>query len=153
MNGKEPVVPAVQVGDLAGGMLAALTIIALYMSRQRNEAQRIDASMLDALLSWLIIPLALHHDGTPSILAGEFPFYRLYRTRDSGFLAVAAIGQFWEGLCKLINRPDLLRDQFAPEPQRSEVIEAIQTVMATKTKDEWFQIMRETNSHVCPSSP
>jgi len=153
LNGKnEPIVPALQVGDLAGGMLAALTITtALSARHQKKEAQYIDASMLDALLSWLIIPLALHTGGNASMLAGELPFYRLYRTRGSGFLAVAAIEpHFWEELCKLINRPDLVPDQYSSGSRRSEVIEAIQSALATKTSEEWFRIMRE---HQLPCTP
>jgi len=153
LNGKtEPVVPALQVGDLAGGMLAALTITTALIARQnRSEAQFIDASMLDALLSWLTIPLALHRSENASMLAGDRPYYRVYRTRDSGYLTVAAIEpQFWEELCRLISRPDLLPDQHSPEPRRTEVIEAIQSVLAQKTSREWFTIMRQ---HKLPCAP
>ena len=146
LNGKdEPVVPALQIGDLAGGMLAALAIMtALFARQKRNEAQYIDVSMLDTLLSWLILPLALHIGGDASMLAGELPFYRLYRTLDSRLLAVGAIEpQFWEELCRLINRPDLIRDQYSSGPRRELVVEAIQSALATKTSQEWFRIMRE----------
>jgi crotonobetainyl-CoA:carnitine CoA-transferase CaiB-like acyl-CoA transferase len=146
LNGEgKPVVPAVQVGDLAGGVLAAFSVAtALFARQQRNEAQYIDASMLDVLLSWLTVPLALHLDKNTSMLAGELPFYRLYLTKDSRFLSVAAIEpQFWAGLCRLIQRPDLIPDQFSPEPRRTEIIEAFQSVIATKTADEWFKLMQE----------
>ncbi len=153
LNGKkEPIVPALQVGDLAGGMLAALMITtALFARQQRSEAQYIDASMLDVLLSWLAIPLGLHLGGNVNMLAGELPFYRLYRTRDSRLLAVGAIEpQFWEGLCKVVERPDLIPDQYSPEPRRAEVFDEIQSILATKTADEWFNIMRE---HQLPCTP
>jgi crotonobetainyl-CoA:carnitine CoA-transferase CaiB-like acyl-CoA transferase len=153
LNGKdEPTVPAVQVGDLAGGMLAALTITtALFAREQRKEAQYIDASMLDALLSWLTIPLALHLGGSVGILAGAVPFYRLYQTRDSKFMAVGAIElQFWEELCRTLQRPDLIPDQYADEPRRSQVIEAIQSVFSTKTSEEWFRLVRERQLPVTP---
>jgi crotonobetainyl-CoA:carnitine CoA-transferase CaiB-like acyl-CoA transferase len=51
--------------------------------------------------------------------------------------------QFWEDLCNLIDRPDLIPDQYSPEPRRTEVINIIQSVLATKTSDQWFRIMRE----------
>ncbi len=154
VNGKtEPVVPGIQVGDLAGGMLAALMITtALFARQQRNEAQYIDASMLDALLSWLTIPLALHLGADQArLLAGTLPFYRLYRARDSKLLAVAAIEpQFWEGLCKLINRPDFIPDQYSPEPRRTQVAEGIESAIGTKTSEEWFRTMLEQNLPCTP---
>lgn len=153
LNGtSEPVVPALQVGDLAGGMLAALTITtALFARQQRNEAQYIDASMLDTLLSWLTIPLALHLDQNTSMLAGKLPFYHLYRTKDSSFLSIAAIEpQFWEGLCRIIRRPDLIPDQYSPEPRRTEVTEALQSIFETKTSVEWFQLMHENKLPCTP---
>ena len=153
LNGRdEPVVPALQVGDLAGGMLAALAIMtALFARQKRNEAQYIDVSMLDALLSWLILPLALHMGGNASMLAGELPFYRLYRTLDSRSLALGAIEpQFWEELCRLIKRPDLVPDQYSSGDRRKEVVAAVQSALATKTSQEWFHLMRE---HSLPCTP
>ena len=152
LNGPEPTVPSLQVGDLAGGMLAAISITtALFAKQYTTQAQYIDASILDALLSWLVIPLALQLGGCPRMLGGDSPFYRLYRTRDSKLVAIGAIeSKFWEGLCKLIKRPDILQDQYSPEPRRSEVIKVIESAFLTKTADEWFRIMSE---HDLPCTP
>ena len=154
LNGNsEPVVPHLQVGDLAGGMLAAFAITtALFARQQTNQAQKVDASMLDALLSWLAIPLALQMGGDyAKMLAGNIPFYRLYRARDSKLLALGAIeSQFWEGLCKLIKRPDLQADQYSPNPRRTEVVKAVQSAFATKTRNEWFRIMLKHNLPCTP---
>jgi crotonobetainyl-CoA:carnitine CoA-transferase CaiB-like acyl-CoA transferase len=154
LNGSsEPVIPHFQVGDLAGGMLAAFAITtALFARQQTNQAQNVDVSMLDALLSWLDVPLALQMAGDYArILEGNIPFYRLYRARDFKLLALGAIeSQFWEGLCKLIKRPDLLADQYSPDPRRTEVVKAIQSAFATKTRDEWFRIMLKHNLPCTP---
>jgi len=152
LNGREPTVPSLQVGDLAGGMLAALTITTALFARQRTkQAQYIDASIFDAMLSWLVIPLALKLGDYPRMLAGDSPFYRLYRARDSKLIAVGALeSKFWDGVCKLIERPDLLPDQYSPEPRRTEVIKGIESALLTKTADEWFRIMSE---HDLPCTP
>jgi crotonobetainyl-CoA:carnitine CoA-transferase CaiB-like acyl-CoA transferase len=152
LNGPEPTVPSLQVGDLAGGMLAAISITtALFAKQYTTQAQYIDASILDALLSWLVIPLTLQLGGYPRMLGGDSPFYRLYRTRDAKLVAIGAIeSKFWEGLCKLIKRPDIIPDQYSPEPRRSEVIKVIESAFLTKTSDEWFRIMSE---HDLPCTP
>jgi crotonobetainyl-CoA:carnitine CoA-transferase CaiB-like acyl-CoA transferase len=152
LNGSEPTVPSLQVGDLAGGMLAALTITtALFARDQTKQAQYIDASLLDVMLSWLTIPLALQLGGYLRMLGGDSPFYRLYPARDSKLVAVGAIeSKFWERLCKLIDKPDLLPDQYSPEPRRTEVIKAIESAFVRKTADEWFRIMTD---HDIPCTP
>jgi crotonobetainyl-CoA:carnitine CoA-transferase CaiB-like acyl-CoA transferase len=152
LNGSEPTVPSLQVGDLAGGLLAALTITTALFARQRTkEAQYIDASIFDVMLSWLIIPLALQLGGYPRMLGGDSPFYRLYRARDSKLVALGAIeSKFWEGVCKLIERLDLLPDQYSPEPRRSEVIKAMEAAFLAKTADEWFRTMSD---HDLPCTP
>lgn len=152
LNGPQPTVPSLQVGDLTGGMLAALTITTALFARQRTRrAQYIDASIFDAMLSWLAIPLALQLGGSPRLLGGDSPFYRLYRAGDSKLLAVGAIeSKFWEGLCKLIERPDILPDQYSPEPRRTEVIKAVESAFLSKTADEWLRIMSE---HDLPCTP
>ncbi|HXX72174.1 MAG TPA: CaiB/BaiF CoA-transferase family protein [Candidatus Acidoferrales bacterium] len=152
LNGREPTVPSLQVGDLASGMLAALTITTALFARQRiKQAQYIDASILDVMLSWLSLPLALQLGGTLRMLGGDAPFYRLYRTRDSRLVALGAIeAKFWEGFCKLIDRPDLQPDQYSSEPRRTEVINAIQSVFLAKSADEWFKIM---SKHGLPCTP
>jgi len=149
----DPVVPGIQVGDLAGGMVAAFAIASALSARRRTKrAQHIDTSILDALLSWLDIPLALHlGEGRARMLAGHVPFYRLYRTSDSKLMALGAIEpQFWEKLCKIIGRTDLLADQFSADPRRTEVIRVIEACFATKTRDEWSRIMME---HEMPCTP
>jgi crotonobetainyl-CoA:carnitine CoA-transferase CaiB-like acyl-CoA transferase len=152
LNGSKPTVPSLQVGDLAGGMLAALTITtALFARQQTKEAQYIDASIFDVMLSWLFIPVALQLGGYLRMLGGDSPFYRLYRARDSKLLAVGAIeSKFWEGLCKLIERPDLLPDQYSAEPRRAEVVKAIESAFLTRTADEWFRTMSQ---HDLPCTP
>jgi crotonobetainyl-CoA:carnitine CoA-transferase CaiB-like acyl-CoA transferase len=152
LNGAQPTVPSLQVGDLAGGMLAALTITTALFARYRTKrAQYIDASILDTMLSWLVIPLALQLGGHTRMLGGDSPFYRVYRARDSKLLALGAIeSKFWEGVCKLIERPDLIPDQYSPEPRRTEVIKAMESAFLTKTGVEWFRIMSE---HDLPCTP
>jgi len=152
LNGPEPTVPSLQVGDLAGGMLAALTITTALFARQRTKrAQYIDASIIDVMLSWLSIPLALQLGGQPRLLGGDSSFYGLYRARDSRLVALGAIeSKFWEGVCKLIERPDLLPDQYSSEPRRTEVTKAIQSALLKKTANEWFRIM---SNHDLPCTP
>src|SRR5207248_4564567 len=57
MEDGPPVVPPVQIGDLAGGgMAAAIGVLAALLERERTGRGRfVDTSMLDGVVSWLSI--------------------------------------------------------------------------------------------------
>src|SRR5262249_29512561 len=62
-NGK-PVIPGVQVADLAGGMVAAFGILAALLARERTgRGQLVDVSMFDVMLSMLPVPASQQFAG------------------------------------------------------------------------------------------
>ena len=149
INGEEggrPVIPGVQVGDLAGGgMAAAIAILAaLHRKSVTGEGDFCDISMADGALSWLTIHAgefaatkadpqreAMH-------LSGKYPCYRVYPAAD-GYLSVGALEpQFWAALCEAIERPDLAGDAFAMGDRRDEVIADLGKLFSTKTRAEWM---------------
>ncbi|MFP5298723.1 MAG: CaiB/BaiF CoA transferase family protein, partial [Actinomycetota bacterium] len=84
-DGGPPVLPGVQVGDLAGGGMAAVIgiLAALHRRQQTGEGDFVDISMMDGAMSWLTIH-AGEFVATGDVpqrermhLSGRFPCYRV----------------------------------------------------------------------------
>ncbi len=91
----EPRVPALQWADLsAGGLAAALRIVAALLTRERSgRGCWLDIAMLDGLIGlqqthWALAAAGVERD---TLLSGEAPMYGLYRTRDERWVSVAAL--------------------------------------------------------------
>lgn len=109
-----PVIPGLQVADLAGGLQAAFLITAALTERGRTGlGARVEVSMAGLMRSWTSLPRAARRAGLPGLgLSGEVPCYRVYETTD-GWISVAALeSKFWTALCRAIRRDDLIPRQF-----------------------------------------
>ena len=146
-EGRRPVIPGVQIGDLAGGgMAAAIAILAALHKRTATGAGDFcDISMADGALSWLTIHAAefAASGNDPQReamhLSGKYPCYRVYPAAD-GYLSVGALEpQFWSALCAAIERPDLVSDAFAMGDRRNEVIAELEALFATRSRAEWME--------------
>lgn len=141
-----PVIPGVQIGDLAGGgMAAAIAILsALHRRSVTGEGDFCDISMMDGAMSWLTIHAAdfVAGGGVPEPeamhLSGRYPCYRIYPAAD-GWLTVGALEpQFWAALCDALGREDLSGDGFAAGERRDEVVASLEEVFRSKTRAEWM---------------
>ncbi|MEA2498009.1 MAG: hypothetical protein QOH26_414 [Actinomycetota bacterium] len=155
---RRPAVPGVQVGDLAGGGMAAVIAIlaALHRRDATGEGDFCDISMMDGAFSWLSIHAAefVATGTTPQRermhLSGDHPCYRVYPAAD-GWLSVGALEpQFWAALCAAIERPDLADDAFAAGERRNEVIAQLNDLFATKTRAEWMDVLGDLDVCVGP---
>ncbi|GAB4476738.1 MAG: CaiB/BaiF CoA-transferase family protein [Burkholderiaceae bacterium] len=112
-----PAIPNLQLGDLLGGALAALStlLIALLGAQRTGVGRYVDVAMTDGLLAHHFFPHAeLDGGSTPvaerSLLTGGAPCYRVYETADGGALAVGALEpKFWQAFCDAIGLPELKR--------------------------------------------
>ena len=142
-----PVIPAVQVADLAGGMQAAILVLgALLESRRSGAGRRLEVSMTDVARSWLTTQRAAFQAGEPGVrLTGELPCYHVYAVRD-GFLTVAALEPvFWEAFCASIGRADLTPRQADPS-----AIGEVAAVLAPRTRADWMRHFGERDVCVEP---
>ncbi len=157
-EGGPPVIPGVQIGDLAGGAMAAVIAIlaALHHRNAAGEGSFLDISMMDGAVSWLSIHAAqLFSTGeTPERelmpLSGAYPCYRIYPAAD-GWITVGALEpQFWAALCEAIGRPDLLSDAFSTGARRRQVVDELDGLFSTKTRDEWMELFGDRDVCVGP---
>jgi crotonobetainyl-CoA:carnitine CoA-transferase CaiB-like acyl-CoA transferase len=150
----EPVIPGVQIADLAGGMMAAFATLAAVVARgQTGRGQMIDVSMFDVMLSMLAIPAASQFAGK-SIgagdkygLSGAYPFYNVYETRDGRHMTLGALEpKFWRNFCLRVGREDLAARQFDEGERRADLFEQVRAVFKSRTQAEWVELMREADA-------
>ena len=147
-------IPAVQVADIVGGWSAALAVTAaLHRRGETGLGCWIDQALLDAAGHASVTAWAAEADGAkavaePLMLTGALPCYDLYRTRDGGTLALAALEpKFWSKFCAATERKDLLRKQFSGDRA---VRRQVAQLVAERSRDEWAELMTE---HDIPAEP
>ncbi|MEK6324490.1 MAG: CoA transferase [Acidobacteriota bacterium] len=149
----KPVIPGVQVADLAGAMIAGFAILAALLARERtNRGQYLDVSMFDVMLSMLPIPAAHHFAGKTIsvggkyVLSGQYPFYNVYETSDGNFMTLGALEpKFWANFCRKVGRDDLVARQFDLGEQRNNLFEAVRAIFKSRTQSEWVEVMRDAD--------
>ncbi len=143
---REPAIPGYPVGDMAGGVFAALSVVSALLSRSlgNRAGTFIDVSMTDAILSFAqpVTSAAFSgHDPRPreTELTGKLPCYDVYRTADDRYVSVAALEpKFWEHLCEALDHPELIEKHHAEdEAVREAVRQTLAETFRTKTRDEW----------------
>ncbi len=151
--GGPPLPPAVQVSDLAGGMLAAISILAALVGRERTgQGQYLDVSLFDAALSWAGTMLGAAFTAGAPIAPGQMQLnggmacYNVYATKDGLYLTIGAIEpHFWAAFCKAVERPDL--DTRAYE---AAAIPEVAAIFARRTREEWLTLFEEIDACIEP---
>lgn len=153
-----PVIPGIQIADLAAGaMQAVIEILLGLIERAKTGVGRyIDVSMLRGVESFLTVPLAAYRRSGrepltgEEVLSGRYACYNLYEAGDGRWLAVGALEpKFWAELCRRLNCEDLVALQF-DEERRAAVKERIAGIFRTRTAEEWFAALRAFDCCVTP---
>jgi len=154
-----PVIPGVQLADLAGGSMQAVigVLLALAARERTGEGQRVDVSMTDGAAA--LLPVIKGMVDTTGIvpkrgdemLCGAYACYNVYRAGDGRYVSVGALeAKFWQNLCAGLGRADLIQDQFAPEPRRSELKAELARVFATRGAEDWFSLLGDKDCCLTP---
>ena len=148
-----PMPYSLPLSDLAGGMLAAVAILAALTGRDRSQKGcYLDVSLLDGMVA-LVTPLIggsyFHGQKTGAqsspITSGK-PYYAVYQTSDGKFISFAPIEtHFWDRFCKRIERPDLSARQFDPA-----IEEELTRLFLQKTRAEWMSLLGEIDACIEP---
>ena len=149
----KPVIPGVQVADLAGGMVAAFAILAALMARERTGCgQYVDVSMFDVMLSLLAIPASQHFAGKTLevggkyALNGAYPFYNVYETSDGHYMTLGALEpKFWANFCKRVGREEWIARQFDDGERRENLFAEVRAVFKARPRSEWVELMRDAD--------
>jgi len=153
--GQPPARNGVAVADQGAGFVAAAaTIAALYRRHQTGKGQRVETSLLEAMMYQLAYEVALY---TVSGLLPEpigckhqlvIP-YNVYQGSDGRHFAVAAPFLFRQ-MCQAIGRPELTEDERFNRPDRllqhrEELEEELAATFRTRPAQEWIRILQEAD--------
>ncbi|MBI4301175.1 MAG: CoA transferase [Chloroflexi bacterium] len=157
--GSRPSIPHNILADFAGGgMHAALAImVALWAREKTGQGQYLDIAMTDGVLH-LMASLASSYFATGHVpgkgntrLSGAVPYYNIYETKDAKYISIGALEPwFYANLCRILGREDLIPYQNAYGQKAAEIRSIFQEVFRTKTRDEWFALLRQTDVCVGP---
>jgi crotonobetainyl-CoA:carnitine CoA-transferase CaiB-like acyl-CoA transferase len=144
----QPAIPGVQIADVAGGSLMALSgLLAAVIQRERTgRGQLVDASMFDgsfalATMAFIGIETGMEKPRAGQMfLTGRIPCYGLYRTKDGRYMSLGALEpKFWQNFCSAVERPDLLGSGFGGP----ETVAEVETIFGARTRDEWVELMKD----------
>lgn len=157
-NGK-PVVPGVQIADIGGGALMALSGIsmALFHKERTGKGQYIDVSMLDGAVSWLYAAASDYFASAAvpergkTRLSGQFAFYDVYETKDTKYITVGASEEkFWEEICQLIGKPEWIGLQNETGEVQEQLKEEMSEFFKQKNQKEWLDLLQTKDTCVGP---
>lgn len=156
--GQAPVPPINLVGDFGGGAMFLVTgvLAALWERSRSGQGQVIDAAMVDgsAYLMMLIYSLSAQGIWNPTapganLLDTGAPFYDVYECSDGEYLAVGCLEPkfYAEFLAVLQLDASQLPHQFDVS-QWPLLRRTFADLIATKTRDEWDDLFRDTDACV-----
>jgi crotonobetainyl-CoA:carnitine CoA-transferase CaiB-like acyl-CoA transferase len=161
----EPTIPLNLVADYAGAsMHGALGIMFALFARERTgKGQLVDVSYLDATISLLCaVPSFMSFLGggpEPRRGVGTFdgtrPYYTTYECGDGKLLSIGSTEpHLWHNFCDAVDRPDLKAAELkpgehtrGPRPEQVEAKREVATLMKTRPRDEWYDLL--TAADVC----
>ena len=149
----DPVIIRAALGDIGSALHAVIGILCALMARDKTgRGQYVDISMTDSVLSFLTVSLLRYfRDGFIPKRGWPSPTINVWRTKDGKFVSTGLIEPyFWERFCHALGREDLIPHQRAKGEKLQEVHSAIKETFLTKTRDEWFQIMKDADTCVSP---
>jgi crotonobetainyl-CoA:carnitine CoA-transferase CaiB-like acyl-CoA transferase len=139
--------------DLSGGYVSALALLAgLHRARRDGVGGDADVSLFETALHQLMYvatwtatgrwsPRRLADSAHPSIV----PF-QAFQTADGWIIVACPKQKFWERLCELIDRPDLLADERfsdfgARDRNREVLVPMLAAALRRRTTADWAQTL------------
>ena len=148
-----PSIPLNYIADWGGAALhGALGILEAVLAReQTGRGQFIDISYTDTVVSFLRMLTEEHFNSGEKcrrgehLLNGGVCFYNVYETKGGEYISIGCIEPYlWENLCRELGREDFIPYQF-DKGKQEEIIASLKGIFLTKTREEWFDLMKDKN--------
>ncbi|MEQ8745368.1 CaiB/BaiF CoA-transferase family protein [Pyruvatibacter sp.] len=155
----KPVPPLNLVGDFGGGALylAMGMLAALHSATATGKGQVVDTAMTDGATSLMAMFFGFRASGMweddryRNMLDGGAHFYDTYECSDGKFVSLGSIEpQFYALLREKAGLNDPAFDAQMDKGQWPDLKEKLATVMKSKTRDEWCEIMEGTDICFAP---
>jgi alpha-methylacyl-CoA racemase len=145
-----PALPPTQIADLGAGSLTAVNrILAALLAREKTgQGTHIVVSMTHG--AHRFVAHRLGGDPIPKLLTGGLACYAVYETADGRHLTVAALEQpFFQRLCELLGRSDLVERQF-DAPAQPELAAVLAESFRARTLADWLELFDGEDVSVGP---
>lgn len=148
----QPHLPGFQLADVAGGLFAAVAILAALHERSATgRGQYLDVSLWESAFSLLAPQAAVTaqagQEGRRVLanLQGSLHTYHVYRTADGQHMVLAALEPvLWADFCRAVGRQDLAPYYVpADDAQRQALLEEVAAIFAQRTRAEWEALLAD----------
>ena len=156
-EGGRPAIPLNLIADYAGGgMASTIAILAAVIAREKTgQGQYLDIAMAEGVF-YMMAALVSDYFSSGVVprrmrmrLNGGAPYYNVYETSDGKYISIAAIEPwFWENLCRVLGREDLVPYQLAAGEKSQEISSFLSETFRTRTRDEWFEFLKDKDVSV-----
>ena len=164
-----PIIPSVQLGDIAGGLSAAVAILAALVERAKTGRGRsLEISLTQSCTAFTVLLEAAALLGVRQevfelgALTGKSPAYRNYRCADGNWVAVGALELKYQS--RILERlekhapegvwpsstEDWPNDLFMGWDQAGEAARVLEQVFAAKPRDEWVEVFSDLDACLTP---
>ncbi len=158
--GDPPTRSGIPIGDLAGGLMATIGVLAALNARHTTgRGQHVDISMLDAQISLLNYMATMHFlSGLVPDKLGNGHFvhvpYDTFQCSD-GYIIIAIIADnFWEALLTVIPADDLATEDHRYQPGRLRDKELINRrlneILSANTQSYWLERLQSVRIPCAP---
>ncbi len=159
-EGSPPEPPINLVADYGSGTMFAVVsgLLGIYEVKNNNKENILyDVAMFEGVSYLASLMFGLNDAGMwnkqrgTNLLDGGAPFYRCYETKDSKFVAVGALeSKFFKELVTKLNLPiEMVNEQMNLDKWPEYEI-MFREIFLTKSRDEWTNIFKNTDSCVTP---
>lgn len=151
-----PVKVGVPAADMAGAAYATQAVLAALLARERTgRGQRVDVSLLEALLTYQVVPLSMFlADGAPPRRMGSAAPYaapnEAFETANGYVMVAAYTPKRWPALCGALGVPELATDERFDTNEkrvrdRHNLHDILEEIFRTRTTAEWIKILDEAD--------
>jgi formyl-CoA transferase/CoA:oxalate CoA-transferase len=158
---EQPTRAGIAIGDVLAGIFAAYGIaLALYHRQTSGEGQEVTTSLLEALVGVLSWSAGIYFatGKAPTLAGNHHPLaapYGVFRARDRAFNIACGNERHWRELCRVLNLPELTKDQRFAAPlarvaNRAALTACLEAKLSEHTALEWVELL---NHNGIPSGP